>query len=169
MMTVKQEKLVNSFLSDIDEQIKPLYYEIISYLSSLGYNPKKEKSSLSFKHTLHNKQIAKISSRDNLPVFALRFSACRDYSQRFEDIVKAYIVKYPTRSSRCTGDGCNYCGGTAETHVYTAVFSNCEIRTHCGSYALEIPDLRPDDIGEIKQLIQQEHTYLLENEAGIAN
>ena len=117
MMTMKQEELVNSFLSKLDEQTKPLYYEIISHLSSLGYNPRKEKSSLSFKHSLHNKQMAKMSSKDNLPVFALRFSACRGYSQRFEDIVKAFIVKYPTRSSRCTTDGCNYCGGAAETHV----------------------------------------------------
>lgn len=169
MMTVKQEELVSSFLSKLDEQTKPLYYEIISHLSSLGYYPKKEKSSLSFKHSLHNKQMAKMLSRDNLPVFALRFSACRGYSQRFEDIVKAFIDKYPTRSSRCTSDGCNYCGGAAETHVYTAVFSNGETRTHCGAYALEIPGLQSDDIVEIKKLIQQEHAYLLEHEAGIAN
>lgn len=145
MMTVKQEELINSFLSKLDEQ------------------------TLSFKHSLHNKQIAKMSSRDNLPVFALRFSACRGYSLRFEDIVKAFIVKYPTRSLRCTSDSCNYCGGAAETHVYTAIFSNSETRTHCGAYALEIPDLQPNDIGEIKKLIQQEHAYLLEHEAGIAN
>ncbi|MGL6201581.1 MAG: hypothetical protein ACRC3H_21910 [Lachnospiraceae bacterium] len=169
MMTLKQEELANSFLSKLDEQTKPLYYEIISHLSSLGYNPKKEKNNLSFKHTLHNKQMAKMSSRNNLPVFALRFSACRGYSQRFDDIVKAFIVKYPTRSSRCTSDSCNYCGGAAETHVYTAIFSSSETRTHCGAYALEIPDLRPNDIGEIKKLIQQEHAYLLEHEAGSSN
>lgn len=168
-MTVKQEGLVNSFLSQLDEQTKSLYCEIISHLSSLGYNPKKEKSNLSFKHSLHNKQIAKMSCRSNLPVLSLRFSACRGYSQRLEDIVNTFITKYPTRSSRCTRDDCNYCGGAAETHIYTAVFSGGETRTHCGAYALEIPDLQPNDIGEIKKLIHQEHAYLLENEAGVAN
>ena len=169
MMTAKQEELVNSFLSKLDEQTRPVYCEIISHLSSLGYHPKKEKSNLSFKHSLHNKQIAKMLSRGNLPVFALRFSACRGYSQRFEEIVKAFIVQYPARSSRCTGAGCNYCGGGAETHVYTAVFSNGDTRSHCGAYALEIPNLRPDDIDEIKKLIEQEHAYLLAHEAGIAD
>lgn len=166
-MTVKQEELVNAFLATLDDQTRLVYSAIISHLTSLGYSPKKEKGNLSFKHSLHNKQMAKMSIRKNLPVFSLRFSACRGYSQRFEDIVKAFIVKYPTRSSRCTGDGCSYCAGAAETHVYTAAFSDDDIRTHCGAYALEIPDPRPNDIEEIKSLIQQEHIYLLEHEAGM--
>lgn len=169
MMTAKQEKLVDSFLSQLDEQTKPLYSEIICQLTSLGYNPKKERSNLSFKHSLHNKQMAKMSIRKDYPLFALRFSACQGYSQRFEDVVKAFMIKYPSRTSRCTSGDCDYCGGPAETHVYKAVASNGEIKTHCGAFALEIPNLLPSDIEEIKELIQQEHTYLLEHEAGIVN
>lgn len=167
-MTAKQEELVNSFLSGLDEQARPVYDEIIRCLSALGYSPKKEKSNLSFKHSLHNKQMAKISGGGNRPAFALRFSACRGYSQRFADIVKAYIVKYPTRAARCTSGNCNYCEGAAETHVYTAMFADSETRTHCGAYALAIPNLQPEDVGEIKMLIQQEHVYLLKHEAGLA-
>lgn len=165
-MTAKQKELVSSFLSKLDNQTKPLYHDIISHLVSLGYSPKKEKGNLSFKHTQHNKQMANISLNGSLSVFALRFSACRGYSQRFEGIVKAFMVKYPTRASRCTGGDCNYCQGAAETHVYTATFDDSKTRTHCGAYALEIPNLRPDDIGEIKNLMQQEHAYLLEHETG---
>lgn len=169
VMTKKQEELVKLFLSQLDEQNKSIYCELISCLVSLGYNPKKEKSNLSFKHSLHNKQMAKMSIRDTLPVFALRFSACRGYSRRFEEIVKAFIMKYPARVSRCTSDGCGYCGGEAETHVYTALFLGGETRMHCGAYALEVPDLRSDDIEEIKKMIQQEHAYLLAHEAGVVS
>jgi hypothetical protein len=170
MKTQKQDELVNSFLSELDDEIKSLYHEIIMYLSELGYNPKKEKSNISFKHDLHNKQMAKMSLRRNkehLPVFALRFSACRGYSQRFADIVSAAIVKYPTRAARCTSAGCNFCGGEAITHVYTYAFPGGESKSHCGAYALEIPDITADDIGEIKKLIKEEHEYLLKHEAGV--
>ena len=109
MKTKKQEELVNSFLSALGDEIRPLYQDIIMHLSELGYNPQKEKSNISFKHDLHNKQMAKMGIKKNkelLPFFALRFSACGGYLQRFTDIVSAAIVKYPSRAARCTSNCC---------------------------------------------------------------
>ena len=172
MKTKKQEELVNSFLSEIDEGSRPLYQDIILYLSELGYNPKKEKSGISFKHNLHNKQMAKMSIKTNKrqgshPYFALRFSACRGYSQRFLDVVCSYITKYPARSSQCINNGgCNFCAGDAVTHVYEYTFPNGESKLHCGAYAVEIPNITVNDIAEIKSLIREEHNYLLKHEAG---
>ncbi len=170
MKTKKQEELVNSFLSALGDEIRPLYHEIMIYLSELGYNPKKEKASISFKHDLHNKQMAKMGfkrNKEHNPFFALRFSACRGYSQRFADIASANIIKFPSKVPGCIVNDCNYCSGEPDTHIYTHTFPNGESKSHCGAYALEIPDITADDIGEIKKLIKEEHKYLLKNEAGI--
>lgn len=169
MKTKRQEELVTSYLSQFGDDIKPLYYEIIMYLSELGYNPKKEKTNISFKHDLHNKQIAKLGTRiskktDLSPVFSLRFSACRGYSPRFAEIVKAAIIKYPSKAPLCLDNGCHYCAGEPSTHVYTCTFPDGESKSHCGAYALEIPGITADDICEIKRLIKDEHEYLMEHE-----
>ena len=59
MKTKRQEDLINSFLSMVRDEIRPLYHEIINCLSELGYNLKKEKTNISFKHDLHNNMLQK--------------------------------------------------------------------------------------------------------------
>ena len=172
MKTKKQKELVNLYLSQFDDEINSVYLDVIMHLCALGYNPKKEKSSISFKHDLHNKQIAKmgtkaVKGKEPAPVFSLRFSACRGYSKRFGDIVENYISKYPTRVSMCISNACTYCAGEPTEHVYTHVFSDGE-KMHCGAYAIEIPNITTHDISEIKNLIDAEHEYLLKYEAGVS-
>ena len=170
MKTKKQEDLINSYILAIGDEIRPLYHEIINCLSELGYNPQKDKSNISFKHDLHNKQIAKMGIKKNKefsPFFALRFSACNGFSQRFADIVSAAIIKYPSKVPRCIIGNCNYCAGEPDTHVYTYTFPDGKRKSHCGAFALEIPDITIDDMDEIKKLIKEEHEYLLEHEAHI--
>jgi len=169
--TKKQEELVHTYLAQFGDENKPLYQDIIAFLSALGYHPRKEKSSLSFKHNLHNKQLVKMGTRvskgkDASPSFSLRFSACRGYSQRFIDIVGAYMTKYPTRSALCPSNKCHFCAGEADTHVYTHEFPDGERKAHCGAYAIEIPNITADDLEEIKQLLKKEHEYLEKHEVG---
>ncbi len=169
MNTQRQEELITSFLSALGDETRPVYQDVILCLSELGYHPSKDKSNISFKHDLHNKQIAKIGIKKNQePFFALRFSACRGYSQRFIEIVALYTAKYPARVSRCTDNGCNYCSGEPSTHVYTSISPDGELIKHCGAYAIEIPDITPDDNAEIRKLIHEEHEYLLKHEAGVS-
>jgi hypothetical protein len=167
MKTKKQEEIVTSFLSMLDDETRPLYQDVMKYLFELGYHPSKAKSNISFQHDLHNKQIAKIGFKKHSPFFALRFSACREYSRKFHDIVTEYMMRYPTRAARCVHNGCHFCRGGANTHVYTSILPNGEIKTHCGAYAIEIPNMLPDDMEEMKKLIREEHEYLLKHEAGI--
>ncbi|MHC1696312.1 MAG: hypothetical protein AB9835_13800 [Eubacteriales bacterium] len=153
MKTKRQEELVSSFLSLLCDEVKTLFQDLIICLSELGYNPSKDKTSIVFKHDQHNKQMAKVGLKKNRelsPFFALRFSACRDYSQKFADIIIENINKYPTRASRCINNDCKFCAGEAYTHVYTYTSSDGEIKTHCGAYVLEIPDITSDNIDEIK-------------------
>ena len=170
MKTEKQKELVRSYLAQFDGETCSMYLNIIMYLSGLGYNPQKEKSGISFKHNLHNKQIAKMGTREiagmePMPVFSLRFSACRGYSERFGSVVENYITKYPSRVSKCTGGDCTYCAGEPAEHVYTHEFPDGE-KMHCGAYAIEIPYVTMGDISEIKSLIEAEHKYLLKHEVG---
>ncbi len=167
--TKKQVELVNSFLETLDDKHRPVYSDVIMHLSELGYHPIKEKSSISFKHDLHNKQMAKIGmkiSKKYSPFLALRFSACKNYSQRFADVVAAYFNKYPARVARCINGDCDYCAGEPATHVYTYTNDNVEHK-HCGAYAIEIPNITSDDIAEIKKLINEEHEYLLKHQVGL--
>lgn len=170
MATKKQEELVNLFLSMLSEENRSLYEEIVVQLSELGYNPYVQRSYIVFKHKLHNKQMAKMGykrSKGNPPYFALRFSACRGYSQRFEDIVGTHVVKKSFREAQCIYNRCNYCMGEAFSHVYTYVLPDGEKKYQCGATALEIADITVDDIEEIKKLIWEEHVYLMKHEAGV--
>lgn len=99
-----------------------------------------------------------------LPLLSLRFSACRGYSPRFADIVRAAAAKYPFHAAICVGGGCGYCKGEPETHVYIDDAPDGGERPICGAYALAIPDITPNDLDEIKRLIREEHDYLLRHE-----
>ncbi|MGG5318928.1 hypothetical protein [Enterococcus sp. AZ072] len=167
MKTKKQKELIDSFLLMLGAENESLYREIILYLSDLGYNPKKDRSNISFKHNLHNKQIVKIGIRgkkDPLPFFALRFSGCKGYSQRFVDVVHTATDKFPNRTPKCLEKECDYCAGNPDTHVYTHTFPDGKKKSHCGAYALEILAITFEDLAEIKRLIQEEHDYLLKHE-----
>lgn len=168
MKLQKQEELLCSFLDNLDDDVNPLYQEIITCLVDLGYSTAKVRSNIAFKHELHNKQIAKIGIKKNssqTPFFALRFSACKNYSSKFSEIVSAYIKKYPTRTSRCTSGECNFCAGEPETHVYRCTLPDGEVLMHCGAYTVEISDITEKDIVEIKSLINEEDKYLQKYEA----
>ena len=171
MITDRQAEQLDAYLDALDAPLRPLYRELTVCLTELGYRPQKDKSSLCFKHTLHNKQLAKLGVRKGKtlrPFFALRFSACRGYSQRFADIVRAAIERNPSKAPRCVEQACSFCAGEPDTHVYTHIFPDGTRGLHCGAYALEIPDLTADDLEELKALMRQEHAYLLAHEAGIA-
>ena len=170
MRSKKQEELINTFLMSAENEAFPLYLEIIDCLEEFGYYPHKLKSNITFKHDSHNKQIAKMGIKNNKErsaFFALRFSACRGYSARFADIVRQYVTRYPARSARCTDGVCNYCAGDPDTHVY--IYESPDGRTvkHCGAYAVEITNIAAGDMAEIKNLIAEEHAYLMKHQAGV--
>ncbi|MDF2588518.1 MAG: hypothetical protein K0S41_2359 [Anaerocolumna sp.] len=171
MKTKKQEDLVNEFLSRLNDESRPIYQNIIMYLSEIGYYPYKQRSYIVFKHDLHNKQMAKTGIRinkDKSAFFALRFSACNGYSDRFADLVKAAVAEENFNEAKCIYNNCDFCKGVATTHVYSYTFQNGKSESHCGAVALEIPNVTADDIGEIKKLIKEEHEYLLKHEAGMS-
>jgi hypothetical protein len=136
----------------------------------LGYNPKKEGSRISFKHDKHNKQIAKVGvtrGKAAVPFFRLRFSACREYSQKFADAVQKEVENSDGDGRNCLTGPCDYCAGEPITHVYIHTYPDERTRMSCGAIALTIPNLTAKDAVEIKRLLKEEHTYLMRHQAGI--
>ncbi len=167
MKTKRQEELTASFLSALGEDERPLFAEITAALAGLGCRPRKERSYLVYKHSLHNKQIAKTGFKKNeTPYLALRFSACRGVPEKFDAVVREAVLKYPTRAPRCPDGLCSFCRGEPGTHIYTCTLPDGSTGTHCGAYALEVPVLTPADAGAVIELIRQEHDYLMRHEAG---
>ena len=169
MKTKKQADLVNTFLSDNANEQTPLYHEIAVYLSEIGYNPRKQRSSIVFNHDAHNKQIAKfgiVRTKDKSPYFALRFAACKGYSGRFADLVSAAMEKDENQTAGCVAGKCDYCRGEPISHVYIHTNAAGETVTRCGASPITIPDLSERDIDEIKKLIWEQHVYLMKHEAG---
>ncbi len=167
-MTKAQETMLDTFLADLDSATAPAYRAIAERLTALGYSPRRERGNLSFKCEAHNKQMAKMGIRRGKapgPFFALRFSACRGYSRRFEDVVQSNIERYPSKTPGCAVGACVFCAGAPETHVYIHEYPDGTRGMHCGAYALEIPDVAPEDVQEIGRLIEEEHAFLMAHEA----
>lgn len=172
MKTKKQDELVNSFLFQLDPVFEaPLYHELALYLSECGYNPKKQRSYIVFKHDLHGREMAKMGpawTKDHTPYFALRFSACKGYSQRFAEIVRAYIEKNPNKLfPHCEDGNCIFCGEDDRPPAYSYVFPGGESKFLCGAKCLVIPGLAPEDMAEFKELIREEHIYLMKREVSV--
>ena len=173
MKTKKQQELINDLLEKVDEKQQQPMSEIFEYLSEVGYNPYKQRSYIVFKHDRQKKTMAKTGIRINKGkdfFFALRFSACRGYSQRFEEIVHNAVSAEKAGwfgQAGCIEGKCGFCSGTPESHVYTYIFSDGSKKTACGAVALEIPNITADDVPEIKKLIWEAHKYLMKHEVGV--
>lgn len=166
MRTEKQRELVEGFLSAIEPEQGAVYRELIRHLSGLGYGPKKQRSAIVFTCPWHKKQIVKMGrDRKGQPFFALRFSACRGYSERFREIVRQAVSGENYKEPGCMAKGEDFCKGPIGQRLYTYELPSGETRYHCGAKALAIPGLDAEDVPEIKALMEEEHRFLMEYEA----
>ncbi|MCL2064152.1 MAG: hypothetical protein FWG98_07250 [Candidatus Cloacimonetes bacterium] len=162
MPTPKQKELINTFISQLSNDAKQIYEPVVEHLLKLGYVPKKVRENIAFTHPVLNKYMVKMGIKKGkhpVPFLALRFSACRDYSQRFADIVKSPISKYPHKIPGCLENKCSWCLGEPESHIYSYTFPDSETKYHCGAYVPEIPNISLDDVPEILKLITEQDKY----------
>jgi hypothetical protein len=171
MKTKKQQELVDSFLDVLDHELGSLYREIVMYLSELGYFPRKQRSYIVFKHDMHNREMAKMGMtlKDVSPYFELRFSACKGYSERFAEAVRAYISNNPNKLfPHCESGKCVFRADGDRAPYYEVAFPDGETKSCCGAKALRIPNDDLVAINEVKLLIKEEHEYLMKHDAGIS-
>lgn len=166
MKAKKQQELIEDYLSGLTPELETVYRELIGHLSELGYEPKKQRSAIVFNCPQHKKQIAKIGfDRKGAPFFALRFSACRGYSERFREIVRDAVSGKNYQEPRCMTEGEDFCKGPVKERLYSYEFSD-GTRYHCGAKALIIPELCEEDVQEMERMMEEEHRFLVKYETG---
>ncbi len=165
-MTERQRALIEEYLGKLPPELSRVYRELIRRLSELGYFPKKQRAAIVFNCARHNKQLVKIGfDRKGEPFFALRFSACKGYSERFSNIVREAVCGTNYKEPNCMAKGEDFCKGPIEQRLYACELPGGEKRYHCGAKALPIPGLCEEDIPEIERLMEEEDRFLMEYEA----
>lgn len=156
------KKAVDAFLSMLSGSDLVIYKQIIEFINEYGYIPQHKKAKglvISFSNLEHNRVIANMGVREGNtePFFGLRFSSCKDYSQKFADVIRDRILSSNNRLAKCSQ--CKFCKGDKFTYTYT--FPDGENKAACGAFILEIPNTTADDIAEIKRLLEEQHKYFM--------
>jgi len=178
-MTAKQSTLIDELYNSLPKDEEKSYKEIINYLITLGYIPQKQKvqgSDLSFKHKITGKVIAKVGLHNQRGRFKIKFFACTDVSDRFIKVLYDEAVANEDKYSRqvpppdcesvrpgvimkkCTLL-CPVCSGGGMRYFYR--FSDGREIFRCGAYPVEMPEIKENDIEDIKRLIFEQHNYFL--------
>jgi len=158
----KWEEFINEFYGMISNEEKLVYQPIIDTLIELDYTPMKKRTKgfiLSFNNLAHNRVLARFGVREGggKAFFGLRFSSCKDYSDKFANVIRDRILSSNNRLAKC--GQCGYCKG--DKFVYAFTFADGENKAACGAFVLEIPDIELSDVGEVKRLIKEQHEYFM--------
>ena len=175
-MTQKQKTLIEMLINLSPDEQKNVVKEIAYYLTELGYIPQRQKVNdfvLSFKHKENGKVISKMGIRKQNIFVSVRFFACKSVSEKFIDALRKDIESRngqyttplpitPDTASMVTNK-CGYCGDicTGGGFGYYYKFTDDKIVSRCGAYPIIIPDIKEDDIDELKCVILEQHNYFL--------
>ena len=175
-MTKKQQILIDEFIGLLSEDDNSVYEKIIYYLFELGYIPQKQKVKdfvISFKHKENGKVISKVGLRKQNAFVSVRFFACKSVSERFIDALRKdidsrdgqYTAPLPTvpDTASMVKNKCGYCGDicTGGGFGYYYKYPDGKIVSRCGAYPIIIPDVKDNDIDELKRIILEQHNYFL--------
>lgn len=126
---------------------------------------------ISFKHDLHSETELQKSvyrgANNQDRYLCCGFPLVKITLRDLRIFVNTAVSKDTFNESRCIYNNCDWCAGDAKSHVYIGESADGTLKYHCGASALEIPDVKAKDIAEIKRLLNEEHIYLMKNEAGI--
>ena len=173
-MTQKQKSLIETLIASISDEQKNVYKETAQYLVDLGYMPQKQRVGdfvLSFKHKETGKVISKMGIRQQTAFFSVRFFACNRVSETFMNALRKdiesrnrqYTSPLPVLpdTASMVKNKCGYCGDicTGGGYGYYYKFSDNDMVSRCGAYPIIIPDIKEEDIDELKRIIQEQHHY----------
>ena len=175
-MTRKQQSLIEMFIDLLPDDQKNIYKEITYSLIELGYIPQKQKVRdfvLSFKHKENGKVISKMGIRKQNGFVSIRYFACKNISKKYMEALREDIESrnrqytsplpiIPDTTSMVTNK-CGYCGDicTGGGLGYYYKFSDNDTVSRCGAYPIIIPDIKENDIDELKRVILEQHNYFL--------
>ena len=174
-MTTKQKALISELLACLPDNERPVFGEITSFITELGYVPQKQKVQdfvLSFKHNVNGKIIAKMGIRRQKGFLSIKYFACKNVPENYvkalgENSDDVYDnLPPPDRDKllpgaimlKCTAS-CGVCTGGRKRYYYQ--FPDCKEIYRCGAYPVLIPDVTEDDVDDLKRLIVEQHEYFL--------
>ena len=175
-MTKKQQTLIDKFIGLLPDGDKNNFTQVIYYLAGLGYIPQKQNVQafvISFKHKENGKVISKMGIRKQNAFIGVRFFACENVSAKYLDALRDEIIsrnrQYTSPLPGAPDNGspvkykCGRCGDicTGGGFGYYYKFSDNDVVSRCGAYPIVIPDIKENDIDELKRVISEQHNYFL--------
>ena len=170
-MNSKAVQLTDDLLHMLSEEDGRVFRPIIDCLFELGYIPQRQKVQgyvLSFKHHKTKQVILKMginSGKDSQAFVRVKFFAVKCLPEKYHDALSREIASHngqycgPIRDAvqknRC--GFCSACTGGGMGYYYQ--FPDGREIVRCGAYPILIPKLTLNDIGDLKQIILEQHQY----------
>ena len=164
-----QNTLISQLLSELPEERKNLFSDIMEHIKKLGYIPQKQAVktlTLSFKRG--RQVIAKIRAYKGGEL-RVKFFACENPPQKYRDALRRDIeaqkeqywgIMDPDRPAHLKNK-CDGCGTacTGNNMGYYWKFEDGREIFRCGAYPILIPDITTDDLAEIQRLLVEQDRY----------
>lgn len=157
----EQRELLALFMTQIPENHKSFYNDLIDFNAGLGYTPVKTKTAsfnLDFKKNKIKQTILKLecpSPSSIHPLIRMKFYAAQSYGGVFKDSLRKVIEDHGGRYTGCYG--CGRCNGQLQGYTYEYADGRKVFR--CGGELIPIPNATHANIDEIKRLITEQDMY----------
>ena len=170
MAASKQVELIGELLSKLTDDEKLLCEPVIEYLLELGYTVKRRKKSTftiefeKYGHVIIKLEHGKKYITDPAAIlhFWMRFSACDEYTQVFQDAVNRRAEAWIKRGqqwqpiSKCCG-GCR-----GKQRFYHYINEDGARFDGCGGYTKWVPGVTSKDVPEILRMIKEQDAHFTE-------
>jgi hypothetical protein len=168
-MKERQLVLMKDFLQHCNNAYHQMFIQLAEYAISLGYTPKKCKTSsysLDFKSNKNQKAIMKMEELEQrhdkygygergVPGLRLKFYASKEYSEMFRRGIKNVIEEFEGKYTGCYG--CGRCNDSLQGYNYT--YPDGKEVFRCGTELISIFDFTDKDLIEIKRLLKEQAEY----------
>ena len=157
--------VLEEFLAELPPEWREPFREVGRCAMALGYTPKRTKTrhpALDFSKSRVKRTILKLERYDNGvpangPGIRLKFYASPAYSTVFRNGVQRVIEEFGGKYTGCYG--CGRCAG--EPQGYRFRYPDGREIFRCGSELIRLPQVRADDVDEIKELLRVQDAYFL--------
>jgi len=151
---------LDDFYEKLSEEEKAMYTEIADTALRLGYKPVRAKTqsmNYVFSSSRTRKHLLKFSFEQDRLVVKMKFYAAGSYSPLFHEAVKAVVEEFDYKYT-----GCYHCGKCAdELEGYQYVYPDGRRYFRCGSELISLPAITPEDVPEIRELLERQHLFYL--------
>ncbi len=168
-MNDKQQRLMEDFFHQIDQEYHTMFLELAEYAIALGYTPVRNKTqdiSMDFRKNKIGKTIMKFEEKEqkhdgfrygerHVPGLRLKFFASKEYSDIFRKGIQRVIEGFDGKYTGCYG--CGRCDGKPQGYTY--IYPDGRKVFRCGSELISIFDFTQEHMQEMKRLMKVQDEY----------